>query len=224
MADPDPTPDPKPDPTPKPDPPKPDPPDPTLGPDGKPWDPERAGRTIAELRQAEKDGKAAQKKAAELEARLEALEDEKLSAQDKVAKERDTLKAQAEQWQTERRTLNLKLAVHSLAPELGVADADLALAALDRTKIDYGDDGEPTNVKETLADLLERKPILKGTPAKATAPQIDANGGSQGGTPPNLTADELAAAQAMGMTAERYAAFKGKRSVTEMAALAKNDT
>lgn len=117
---------------------------------------------------------------------------------------------QAEQtWQAERRDTMLRLAAHALKDELGVADVDLALAALDRNAVEYSETGEPANLKEQLEQLLERKPILKAQAASGGgAPILNGGSGATGGPAPALTAEELAEAKRHGMTPERYALAK----------------
>lgn len=147
-------------------------------------------------------------RAEELETKLKAIEDSEKSELELAQQKAAELEQQQTSWQQERRETNLKLAVYSRQTELGITDADLALAALDRKAIDYDDTGEPTNIEEQLKELLERKPILKGTPQSPKPPDINGGAGAND-TPPALTAEELEAAKKAGMTPERYAQMKG---------------
>lgn len=192
-----------------------------TGSDGTPFDPERAQRTIQELRQKEREGVKAAKERDELAARLQKLEDEKLTEEQKVARERDELLEQQETWKREKRDSTLKLAVYGKQTEMGIADADLAIAALDHSQVEWSDDGQPSNVEALLNDLLERKPLLKGQPAPRTPPRSDGTQGSGSQPPPDLTAEEAEFARSQGITPERYARLKGVQSIDDFAALDK---
>lgn len=183
--------------------------------DDEPFDKDRAMATITKLREAEKAGKAAARERDEALARLKAFEDSQKSDAEKQAERLQALEAQQVAWAEERKTMNLKLAVYSHVAELGIADADLALLALDRRQVEFDKEGQPSNVKEALTSLLEQKPILKGTAVKPQAPpRIDSGAGTQADGPaPPLTADELAVAMAAGMTPEEYSAAKEKNTV-----------
>lgn len=184
-----------------------DPPAPVAGADE--FDKDRAMATIRTLREEVKQAKAAAKDAADLKDRLDAIEAEKLTEQERIQKERDEAMERNRALEATNRENAVKLAVFSAQQEKGLADADLALAALDRTKIEFGADGQPTNVGELLDDLLERKPLLKqGPPKPPPVPPTDGGGGTGGGDAPALTADELDAAAALGVTPEQYAANK----------------
>lgn len=165
--------------------------------------------TINKLRDEVKAAKADVKKTSALEARLKEIEDAQLTEQEKVAKERDQLAGEKAAWEQERQATNLKLAVYAQAVPLGIVDADLALAALDRSQVEYAEDGSPKNIADVLLALLEAKPILKGV-ANSSSGTGDLNAGSgQGeGKKPSLTAEELEAARTLDMTVEAYAAFK----------------
>lgn len=209
MPDGDPTPTPPPADPPA-DPPAPDPAPPADPPaDDDDFDKERALRTIRTLRQSEKEGKQAAKDLAAALARLKEIEDAEKTDLERSQARVAELEQQQTAWQSERRDTNLRLAAHSLKDDIGIADVDLALAALDRAAVEFTDDGEPSNLKEQLAELLERKPILKAQAAGGTgAPNLNGGSGATGGPAPALTADEIAEAKRHGMTPERYALAK----------------
>lgn len=179
---------------------------------GTVYDIERAMNTIRTLREKEKEGTRAAKERDDALARLKALEDEKLSADERREKRLSELESEKLTWAQQRQEMTLRLAVYSASPRLGVADADLALAALDRARIEYGADGQPTNLDEALNALLEAKPILKAKPAEKEPSQsagTNAGDGRREVKAPSLTAEELEMAKAVGMTPERYASMKG---------------
>jgi hypothetical protein len=144
---------------------------PAADPEPEPFDQERAMALITKLRGEVKDAKADKRKQTELETRLREIEDAQLSEQQRVEKERDELKAEKDAWEKDREETNLRLAVYSQQQTLGIADADLAIAALNRASIVW-EDGKPTNIQDVLTDLLTQKPILRGIPQAAPAPNI----------------------------------------------------
>lgn len=99
--------------------------------------------------------------------------------------------------------------VRVLAAQRGV-DPDAAIALIDRSKVTYAEDKGVEGVAAALDALLEAKPFLKVEgDGKRPAPKIN----SGGGKPSNavtLNADELAAAQKLGVKPEAYA---NKKSV-----------
>lgn len=229
-APPAPAPAPAPEPAPAPPAPAPAPPDDDSG----VWDHQRGMATIRKLRSdiamLRADGDVSHgvldraRRADELEQELKALKDAQLTEEQRIAQERDELLEQKTGWDREKRDTALRLAVHDLRDELGVADTDLAIAALDVSQVEYGPDGKPTNVEGLLTALLERKPLLKVEPGKKKAPSADGGKGSQAGPPPDLTAEELEFAKEQGISAERYAAMKNVGNVDEFIELRKKET
>ena len=216
--DPDPNQNPKPDPDPD--------PTPDLDPDPKP-DPEESPEkllnavkaTRTERDEAKRAAKAAEKERDALAARLKEIEDAERSDLEKAEAKIADFEAREKQWADERRLFTLRAAVQEWSEKLGIASPSLALKALDRDEIEYGEDGEPKNLGDVLAALLEREPVLKGQAPKPKPGQINAGAGSGGEKPPALTAEELEAATTTGMTPERYAAMKNVKSYDEWQAL-----
>lgn len=181
---------------------------------GEEFDRDRAMATINKLREKEKQGKADAKRAADLEAELKAIKDAQKTDAERQAERLAALEAKEAAWATERQDLELRLKVHAMAESAGIADVDLALAALDRSKIEWAD-GTPTNLSEVVEDLLEAKPLLRRAGGRRTTSSTDAGAGRQDGPKPDLTADELAMADRLGMTPERYAAMRGVTTVAD---------
>lgn len=65
------------------------------------------------------------------------------------------------------------------AAKLGIIDPDAAYKLLNRSELEYGDDGAPTNTETLLVALLKEKPYLAGSgssainPAKSSGNQKD---------------------------------------------------
>lgn len=184
------------------------------GKDGEPFDPERAQRTIDALRAEARDGKKAAKERDDALAKLKTIEDAQKSELEREQERARDLEAKVAAAEVKERETNLKLAVFEKANDLGIASPTLALRALDRDAIEYDDQGQPTNLNETLGELLEREPILKGQPGKTPTGRINAGSGG-GGKQPTLTAAELEMAAKTGMTAEEYEKFKTPGAFTE---------
>lgn len=70
----------------------------------------------------------------------------------------------------------VRMAVLDAATRLGFRSPELAYRALDRTLIEFKDDGTPRNVDKLLRELLEREPYLG-------KPGTDFGGGPRGQTP-----------------------------------------
>lgn len=176
--------------------------------DGKQWDHERGMATIVKLREELKAAKAEGRRAAELETRLQAIEDAEKTELQRAADQLAAYQAKEAAWASERRDTLLKLAVHTKAGELGITSPGLALAALkDAGSIEYDDQGQPKNLDETLTALLEAEPALKGV-VKPRPASVNAGDGGGGAPPPALTAEQLAYAAKLGMTPESYAAYQ----------------
>ena len=188
------------------------------------FDKDRAMKTITTLRAAEKEGKRAAKELADARKKLQEFEDSQKSDAEKQAERLVALEAKESTREAEVQDMRLKLAVYSRQTDLAIADADLAIAALDRTKVEWGDDGEPSNLDEVLTDLLERKPLLKGKGAAKKQGSTDARDGSSEGKKPPLTAEELDYAQRFGMSAEDYAKWRDVKSIEDYEKTQPKDT
>lgn len=83
------------------------------------------------------------------------------------------LQQDRERWEQEKRTQGLAMAVHQAATKLGIVDPEVALALI-QGGIEYDEKGQPQDVEQALAQLLESKPYLKANaqypPPGATNP------------------------------------------------------
>lgn len=127
-----------------------------------------------------------------LKARLKELEDRAQAAQ----QERDSALSRA----NERL---LRAAIIAEASQQGFLNADDAYALVDKTKLSVGDDGEAVGAATAVRELADKRPYLL---RKQQAPNL--NGGAGGGTGsdlPKLTPEQEAIARNMGVTLEVYA-------------------
>lgn len=152
----------------------------------------------------------AQKKAAEAQ----------LTEAERLERRVTELEKQNEALLAEKQELVILNAVTANANKLGIVDPEAAVKLLDRKGLKLADDGSPENLDAALRDLLKEKPYLTAKPS-ASAGRTDASAGVTAGPPPNLTADELSAAQAAGMTPERYAALKQVKTLDDYQRLPK---
>ena len=168
-----------------------------TGKDGTTFDPDRAQRTIEKLREELKAAKLTTKERDDLAAKVKEFEDSQKSelekAQEAAKEARDRAKVATEK----ARNANLKSALYDKAADLGIGSPSLALKALNRSKIEWDDSDEPSNIEAVLEALLEEEPLLKATPKKKTA-STDAGGGAGGGEPPQLSQEQLEAAGLLG--------------------------
>lgn len=173
MPDPDPTPTPAPDPTPDPT------PDPAPPPEFKAITSQedfdrRIQERIARVKATPPpDYEDLKTKAEEFDKLQEAQKTELQKAQDLAAKlERE--KTAAEELAQKTR---LESAIVAEAAKRGV-DPDIAVAMIDRSAIDFADDGSPTNVASALDALLQAKPTLAGGARGTSADQGARTGGA----------------------------------------------
>lgn len=178
-------------------------------PDPKPADP--ADPPLGEGGQAalkaERDArKAADKRAADAEKKLQAIEDAKLSDADKAKKAADDATAKATKAVEKLREANLLIALgeHNLIGAKAKAAAKLL------EDVEYDDDDEPTNLEARIeaATATYGEDIFKGATPKPKPPNLNGGEGNEDREGPKLTAEELAMAKSFGMTAEEYAEHK----------------
>lgn len=166
---------------------------------------------LTKLRQTERQSKSwqaeekklrlAADRATELEARLKEIEDSEKSELDKAKEQLAQFEQRQSAWENERRETALQLAVHALAPDLGLADAEVALALINRNTVEYDDTGKPSNLAPLLEELVERKPILlKQDSAPVRRATLDGGSGGTRDASPPLTAEQQEWAKRLGYT------------------------
>jgi hypothetical protein len=90
------------------------------------------------------------------------------SEQERLQRERQDFERERTAFATERQDFALRQAVTSAATSLGFIDPDDALAYLDRSAIEWSDDGKPRGLERHLRSILERKPHLLNPNRTAT--------------------------------------------------------
>lgn len=161
----------------------------TDGSQAEPFDPERAMRTIAQLREIERKAKADARELATLKAAQQAREDADLSEKDRATKRTAELEAQLQDTTTTYRTKLLRLTAEGVARDLRFRDPKLAVRLLDLDAVELDDDGEPTNLPALL------KAELKANPYLAEAEPVDPGPAPIGATPRPANGQALTSAE-----------------------------
>lgn len=116
-------------------------------------------RAVSELR---KEAAKYRTQVRDMEARLKEYEQAQLTEQERIAAERDELRAQLEQATTRSRRLALEGAVITAATRAGIIDPDVAVALV-AGQVSYDDDGNPVGVNEAVTELVKARPYLAGS-------------------------------------------------------------
>ena len=123
------------------------------------FDKDRAMATIQNLRQFEKQAKEQARLIADMESRLKAIDDAKLSETEKATKTAEEANERATTLETQLRTERAQLAIEREARKLNIVDSEVA-ATIIASKLQYDADGKPSNVTELLTELAKSKPYL----------------------------------------------------------------
>ena len=125
------------------------------------------------LREARADAAKYRKRLRALEADQQAKADADLSEGDRASKRIAELEAQAEKNHRQTRTLALESAVATRSNALGIIDAEVAVALLDVSALDFDDAGrpDPDTLDQALRRLIKAKPYLR----QQVAPSSPAN-------------------------------------------------
>lgn len=102
------------------------------------------------------------KRLRELESKVKADEEAKMTEQERLQKRLAELERQNTEYQQsiQARTLEYEVKLH--AARLGVVDPEAAYRLLDLKEVEFDEDGKPTNVERTLKALIAAKPYLTG--------------------------------------------------------------
>lgn len=132
----------------------------------------------------------------ELEAQEEARVAASLSEQERQAKLAQKYQAELAEANLSLRAERAKLAIGRAAVKLNI-DAELA-ESLALARLEYGDDGQPTNTDAVLKDLLKKWPNLAASPALPTGTPPGPKGIGRGASPPQNDIIEQKRAQMAG--------------------------
>jgi hypothetical protein len=105
----------------------------------------------------------ATKRAEKAERDLKVLQDASLSEQERRDKRLSELEGEKTAWETERQDWQTREAVTVTALRLGYADPADAYSLIDRSALEFDDNGKPRNVDKLLSDLIAAKPYLAGS-------------------------------------------------------------
>lgn len=187
-------------------------PDGTSGtePTGSDLSVEDAKKVIADLRAEAARNRQKLKQLDELERFKADTEAAQMTEAEKAAATVETLTKQTEALADQVRTAKLETLIAVEAGGMGLVDPDTALALIDRTGIEYTDDGTPNadTVKQALQSLVEAKPFLKATTPASTG------GATNPGRSAGMSINEVKA-----MTPEQLAALPPEQFNAALAAI-----
>lgn len=115
------------------------------------------------------------KRLRELESKVKADEEAKMTEQERLQKRLAELERKETEYQMalQARTLEYEVKLH--AARLGVVDPDAAYRLLDLKQIEFDEDGKPTNLEKVLKELVAKKSYLVGA-TNAASPTNPAQG------------------------------------------------
>ncbi|NPV85997.1 MAG: hypothetical protein HPY45_08325 [Anaerolineae bacterium] len=102
------------------------------------------------------------KRLRELESKVKADEEAKMTEQERLQKRLAELERKEIEYQQslQARTLEYEVKLH--AARLGVVDPEAAYRLLDLKQIEFDEDGKPANLEKVLKELVAKKPYLAG--------------------------------------------------------------
>jgi hypothetical protein len=137
--------------------------------------------------------RAAEERAAELEAKVAEFERAKLSEDERLRLELDEAKTSAKTLQDKVRESFLEAAVAKYK-ENELADVDATIRLMDQESVEWGADNRPSNISDVLSRTLDQYPFLKAAVTKVQKAPVDTgttNPGRQKAN--NLTRESIAA-------------------------------
>ena len=135
---------------------------------------------LAALNREREQREAAEKREKKLILELKAFQDADKTEAQKATERIAELEREKADLIARSQESTVRMVVLDAAARLGFRSPELAFRALDRSALEFKDDGTPRNVEKLLNELLEREPYL-GKPAGAP----DFGGGPRGRTPSN---------------------------------------
>jgi hypothetical protein len=97
------------------------------------------------------------------------------SEQERLQRERQDFERERSAFQAEQQEHRLRTAVEGIAAEMGFRNPSIAYRLLDRSGIEYGDDGQPKGIRRHLQALIDRddyliNPNRTATPMRGVQP------------------------------------------------------
>lgn len=139
-------------------------------------DDERAAR-----RAADKAAKDASTELERLRAELKKRDDADLSEVEKLRKQVAAAEAERQTIDQARKAERTQHTIEREAGQMRFADPADAVRLIDQTRIDFDANGNPTNVKALLAELVKAKPYLSARPGTGSGEGGARGAGSAGG-------------------------------------------
>lgn len=130
-------------------------------------------RIIADLRK-ENAGHRTARKTLEEEKRLR--DEAQLSEQQKLEKNYADLQRSHEEYKTEVQSKLIRSEIRTAAADLGFTDPADAISLINRSELEYDDDGVPSNAKALLEKLAKAKPYLLKSTGQSNKPTSTAGG------------------------------------------------
>jgi len=108
------------------------------------------------------------KRLRELEGKVKAEEEAKMTEQERLQKRLAELERKETEYQQllQGRTLEYEVKLH--AARLGVVDPEAAYRLLDLKQVEFDEDGKPVNLEKVLKDLVAKKSYLVGATSVAS--------------------------------------------------------
>lgn len=101
--------------------------------------------------------------------RLKEIDDASLSEADKTKKAAKDAEDRATAAETRAKDSSVRLQIERDARKLNIVDEDAAYKLLDRSKIEFDADGEPTNIAALMEALVKDRPFLLAADGTSTA-------------------------------------------------------
>lgn len=116
------------------------------------------------------------KRLRELESKVKADEEAKLTEQERLQKRLAELERAQADWERERQEILLQRHIENTAAKLGIIDPEAAWKLIDLKEVDFDEDGKPKNLETLLRALIQKKPYLAGGLARTAGAGSGAGG------------------------------------------------
>ncbi len=116
------------------------------------------------------------KRLRELESKVKADEEAKMTEQERLQKRLSELERAQADWERERQEIMLQRHIENVAAKLGIVDPEAAWKLIDLKEVDFDDDGKPKNIEALLKTLIQKKPYLANNFARSAGAGNGAGG------------------------------------------------